>query len=403
MKRFYKPEPWMALLSVFIFACGCSKPEEAQIEPRPRPVVTQKLAKRSPPNSALVSASVASWKTEQIGFEINGRVKWVLEPNEEIEGRVFDEAGQTISVGTAIGQLESERYELQVAKSTAEVKRVEQNLIAARTELQESIPAQIEAAEASKELAQIEFERSGRLFEQSAGAEADVDRDRSNYKNAISQLKQLNASKKAKEAEIERLRNEVLQAKQGLRDAQRNLEDCTLYSSFNGQIAEVAVVPGSVVAAGAPVATVQMMNPIKIELEVSADDSRRLQRTERLPVSISLPDGSSMIRQGYLYLVDPVADSLTRTFTVTLLVMNEKLNPEQVSEVTATTQDIWRLDFKFLPSADEDALFVDENAILADSQGCYLWMVTNATIESRDTGERYFKVRKLRIRKVEKK
>jgi multidrug resistance efflux pump len=100
-------------------------------------------------------------------------------------------------------------------------------------------------------------------------------------------VKELEALGKSKQAEIESLKSAVLQANQSLRDAQRNLEDCTLYSSFRGQVAEVSVVPGSVVKAGEPVVTLQMMDPIKIEMEVSAQQSRRLRRTDVHPVHVT--------------------------------------------------------------------------------------------------------------------
>ena len=209
---------------------------------------------------------------------------------------------------------------------------------------------------------------------------------------------QLDATSKAKAAEIESLKNAKLQSQQNLRDAERDLEDCTLYASFRGQIADISVVPGSVVDAGQAVATLQMMDPIKVELQVSAEVSRQLRERERLPVVVTMPDGSQQTHDGYLYLIDPVADSLTRTFTVTLLVINKKLTSSEVDSQVATTRDIWRLDFKFLPGADDDKLFVEEKALLKDEEGHYLWMITNMTIKThRSPDDHLLKVRKIRV------
>ncbi|GAB5402785.1 MAG: HlyD family efflux transporter periplasmic adaptor subunit [Aureliella sp.] len=346
----------------------------------------------------MVSASVGSWKTEELGFEVSGRVEYVVEPNTEVEGRILDKQGNRITEGTPIAQLESERYSLQVAKAEADVVRAEQNLLASQTELNENLPAQVAAATASRNLAKTEFERSERLYAQNAGSLGDVDRDRANYDSAEAQLKQLAASTKAKKAEIESLKNAKLQAQQNLRDAQRNLEDCTLYSSFRGQIAEISVVPGSVVSAGQAVATLQMMDPIKVELEVSAEVSRQLEQRERLPVVVTMPDGSQETHEGYLYLIDPIADPLTRTFTVTLLVINERLTSAEVDGGVAMTNDIWRLDFKFLPGSGENKLFVEEKALLKDADGYYLWMITNLTTQmGRSPSDRNLKVRKIRV------
>ncbi len=389
---------WVTLLGcVLIAITGCKPQAKPVLEKRPRPVTVVTLHKQPPPNAALVTASVASWKTEDIGFEVNGRIDFVAEPNTEIEGRLSDKTGNTVVEGTPIARIESERYELQVDKAKADVTRAEQSLIAAKTELESSFPAQTAAAKATSELAKIEFDRSQRLFAQNAGARADVDRDKANYENAVSRLQQLDAATKAKQAEVQSLRSALLQAQQDLRDAQRDLEDCTLYSSFRGQIADVAVVPGSVVDAGQAVATIQMMDPIKIELEVSGEDSRRLRNAEHLPITITKPDGTVEVREGYLYLIDPVADPLTRTFTITVLLLNKKLRNTNSEGYVATTDQTWRVDFRFLPGASEGMLFVGEEIILEDEQGPYLWTPTNLTMHSNTPHDGVLKVRKLRI------
>ena len=387
----------IAILAFASLILGCRQEEEALPERRPRPVTTRMLTRQAPPEGAQVSASVASWKTEDVGFEVSGRVEFVTEPNTEIEGRIMDKDGHIIMSGTPIGRLESERYQLAVQRAEAEVERANQSILAAEIELSESIPAQIAAAQSSRQLAKIEFERSKRLYAQKAGAKGDVDRDKANYENTISQLKQLEAARSAQQAQIESLKSTLLQAEQNLRDAQRNLEDCTLYASFRGQIADVSVVPGSVVNAGQPVARLQMMDPIKVELEVSTEQSRRLQQREVLPVTITMPNGESQVRDGYLYLIDPVADPLTRTFTVTLLVMNDKLTEFDEQDTSARTEDVWRLDFDFLPGAPAGMSFVEEEALLRDDEGHYLWQITNMTVRSRTPSNRKFAVRKLRV------
>ena len=398
----------LGLLAGFLIpplGSGCGGPQESIPPRRPRPVVVRQLRRQAPPQSARVAASVASWKTEQIGFEVSGRVEFVIEPNTEVDGRVRDKEGTLVVEGSPIARLESERYRLQAARAKADVTRAERALEAAQTELDESIPARSAAAEAARALAKAEYERSLSLFRQNAGSRGDVDRDKANYQNALSQIKQLDAAKKSQEAQVESLRNGVLQAEQNQRDAERNIEDCTLFSSFAGQIADVSVVPGSVVSPGQPVATIQMMNPIKVELEVSPYESRRLQRAERLPVEITMPDGSSETREGFLYRVDPVADPATRTFTVTLLVLNEKLATAENDRTVAATRDLWRLNFPFLPGAGEGRLFVPETALLQDADGYYLWQVTNVTIDMPPAVQRsrMLKVRKLRVEPQQRK
>ena len=349
----------------------------------------------------MVAASVASWKTEQIGFEVGGRIEWVEEPNTDVEGRVIDSQGNLLVPGAPVAAVESEHFQLQVDSAKAEVERAVQSVKVAAIELDSSLPSQMRAAEAEKKLAETELQRSRRLVLQDAGAQSDVDRDEANYETAVSKIEQLRASIKAKEAEMRALSFQVEQARQALSDAERNLEDCQLYSSFRGQIAEVFVVPGSVVSAGQPVVTIQMMDPIKIELEVSAEDSRRLRNQQRLAVQVPMPDGTTKTKDGFLYLIDPVADPLTRTFTLTLLMLNERNVtelPASVDADTPTTDQAWRLDFSFLPGAKDGMTYATEEAIRKDADGHFLWRIDNFQVNESMPRDGIMKVSKLRVR-----
>ncbi|MEM6474342.1 MAG: hemolysin D, partial [Planctomycetota bacterium] len=115
-------------LSLVPFLSGCGSPEDDTPERRPRPVVTEIIKRQTPPDAALVTASVGSWKTEEIGFEVQGRVEFVVEENTPIEGRIFDADDQPVSSGTPIARLESERFALQVARAKSEVASTQQNL-----------------------------------------------------------------------------------------------------------------------------------------------------------------------------------------------------------------------------------------------------------------------------------
>jgi multidrug efflux pump subunit AcrA (membrane-fusion protein) len=390
------------LLALAILTVGCKNGanDDQTVEKKPRPVEIKTLRISAPPNSSLVSASVASWKTEQIGMEVSGRIEWVVEPNTDIEGRIVGRDGKVIVEGDPIARIDDEKYRLQVETAKAQQAQTGQQIEGATTELEKSIPAQIRAAEADKKLASTEFERSKRLFQQNAGAQADVDSDEAKYESSISKIEQLESMQKAKQAELESLRFQLLQREKAVRDAEKNLADCTLYSSFRGQISDVDVVPGSVVSQGQAVATIQMMDPIKVEVEVSSEDSRRLRNRQRIPVLVNRSDGSVTEEDGYLYLVDGVADPQTRTFSLTLLVMNERYQDGDDEDLNlATTDQTWRLDFEFLPGAENGKYYAIEPAICEDDEGAYLWRVNNFNLHEGIPADRKLKVSKLRIKR----
>ena len=397
MKTGFARCAWALLVVSLVLQLGCKPKTETKLEKKPRPVEVKVLAETSLESSSLVTAPVASWKTEQIGFEVTGRIESVVEPSTDIEGRVRDNEGGFIFAGTPIARINTERYELQVQSQAAQVSRAEQAIEAATIQLKKTLPAQMRAAESERKRAQTEYERSQRLLAQRAGSQSDVDRDEATYSTAVSQIEQLNASLKAQQAELQSLEAQLLQAKDSLRDAERNLENCTLYSSFRGQIADISVVPGSVVSAGTPVATIQMMDPIKVEVEVSAEDSRRLRNRQRIPVLVTRENGSVEEHDGYLYLVDSVADPQTRTFTLTLLVTNERLSDAD-GEERPTTDQTWPVNFEFLPGSAKGIYFASEDAIFEDEAGLFVWQVTNVELHAEIPTDRILEVRKARVK-----
>ena len=383
------------LLLNAIVASGCKNSEEVGSEEKqPRPVRVATLTSVAPPESTKVTASVSAWKTEDIGFEVSGRVKYVAEPNSPIEGRVFDNDGNLLLKGTPVAAIESERYELQVESANSSEEQAIQGFNATLIELDSSIPAQIRAAQAELNLAEIELERSESLLAQSAGSKSDVQRNQANLENAKSKLQQLEAAEKAKVAELDSMFFKWKQSKQSLRDAKRNLEDCTLFSSFGGEIADTFVVPGSVVTAGQPVATVQMMNPIKLEVEVNAEVSRTLSQRSRVDVFVGNQKDPKV---GYLYLIDPIADPQTRTYTATILLKNEKRVSVNQEPGIPTTKNIWQLDFEFLPGSENGLLFATEKSIRQDKDGHFVWLVDNVLAEQKIPQDHRLKVSKLRI------
>ena len=386
----------------FTLLMGCKQAVvEAPKEKPPRPVEVAVLAMQTQQDRQIISASAASWKSEDIAFEVNGRIEWVAEPNTNVEGRIVNKAGEVVIAGDPIARIESKVYRLQLEKAQAELSKAKQSVVATETEIRESFPAQLKAAQADLDLAKIDRDRRVQLVQRNAGAQADVDKAEASLQNALSKIEQIKSSLKSKESELISLNLQVEIAQQGIAEAQRDLDNCVLYSSFRGQISEVFVVPGSFAAAGNSVASVQMMNPIKVEFEISAEDSRRLRNRQNVSVLRKLETGETEAVDGYLYLIDPVADPQTRTFTATVLVKNQNdaLNENESDTAIPGIDQVWPMKYDFLPGADQNMNFLAEEAILEDAQGNFVWRVDSLTMGQEFPEDRVLEVSKLRIEK----
>ena len=117
---------------------------------------------------------------------------------------------------------------------------------------------------------------------QNAASESELDQAVNLVQTRKARVASLEATEKQTRAELKAALAQIKSAQQAVRDATRDLEHTTLYASYRGQISDVHVVPGSVVSPGSPVVTLQMMDPIKIEVEVSADKSRELRQRQRV-------------------------------------------------------------------------------------------------------------------------
>lgn len=386
MRRF-----WSFAVLLIGFA-GCSKEAELSVTRMPRPVSVIKLRQSDPARSLAVTGVVGSWKTEDIGFEVSGRVQYVIEPEQNVSDQPGSDGQRQL-----LARLDPKRYESAIASADAQVVKLEKQRIAAVIEEEKVLPAQQASAIAAQELAQADFDRAEEAFNKDAIAKSEFDQYTANLTTAKALVAQLDATKEAKTANIASLDAQIQQAQATLQDAQLDRDDCELYAPFRAQIAEVHVLPGGTVQRGEPVVTIQMMDPMKIEFEVSAERARQMLYKDKLGVILTRPDGSTVREEALIYTTDAVADSLTRTFTITLLLRNGHVPtdlPDDVDPDSLTkTRDLWKCISGIIDESDD--YFVHQDAILSDDQGDYVWKVIDA-VDDRSRGP-LLKVEKVRV------
>ena len=370
----------MLFIGTSILFTGCAR-RAVELPPKsPRPVKTITLQRSTPANASNLSGSVKSWKTEQIGFEVAGRLLWVLEPGQNIVSEIRDEENNIIRRGTALAQIDPSRYQVAVesAQASLDVAMLDQEIATIR--FNEGIPQEIKSAEADLQLAQDDLARLKPLRAQGAVSQAEYDSTDTRVKTQQARLENLKSNLKQAQIELKAAEARVKSAQQSLNDANRDLANTTLYASYRGQISAVDVVPGSVVSAGSPILTLQMMNPINVEIEVSAELSRILQQRRQLGISYKLQDGKVVNKKAMVYLVDPSADSSTRTFTVSSLVRNDQYRPplpaSHAGQKVARSQKMWPLNAGEILENLTGVFLVEQDAIETDSQGDYVWLIS---------------------------
>ena len=385
---------WLVLLAVML--CGCSGASDTA-EPRkptPRPVSVFTLQESDPTRSLEVTATVGSWKTEDIGFEVSGRIQFVIEPETNVGGPVSSGPDKQ-----PFARIDPEKYETAVESAKAQISVLTRQKTAAEIERDQVMPAQRDAAVAGQVLAQADLDRGKELLNKKAIAKADYDKFVATLKSAQAQIAQIDATRESKAAEITSLDAQIEEAHATLRDAQRDLDDCTIHAPFRGQIARVHVIPGGTVQRGEPVVTLQMMDPMKIEFEVSAERARQMRYKDGLNITLTRPDGNDVREEAVIWMTDSAADPSTRTFTITLLIRNRLVPAEVPDDVDtsalAKTRDIWAFIRGILD--DSDRYYVEQNAIHKDEQGEYVWKIIDPSGGSERARGPLLKVEKVRV------
>lgn len=383
-------------LAAGIAACDTQETGDTP-KPLPRSVSFLTLKPSDPSRHSLVAGSVESWKKEMVGFRVGGRVLTVVEPSAIIKGRLTDREGNVIEPGSLMGSLENERYRLRVKEAQARVDAIAAEAAAVRVDIDRTIPSELREVQAEYDRAKVEFNRQTRLLKRGAGTQKRVDNARAAFRGAEARLGQIRAKRAEKRAQLTAIEAQVAEAEEVLRQANVDVADTELYSPFNGQISKVHVIPGGIVEKGQPVVTVQMMDPMKVQVAVSPETDRDINFNDVMNVYV---DGAKTPLNGWVWNKDTVADASTRTFMVTLLVRNRQV--ERAPRNSEAEPNIHRTDGLWNVESELDngraPFFANAATLHRDDQGYFLWKAEGLSIDDLSSDfSPVFKVRKVRV------
>lgn len=156
---------------------------------------------------------------------------------------------------------------------------------------------------------------------------------------------------------IARSRSGLDQREVALRQAELRLARARVTAPFEGRVADLKVVQGQHVNAGAELMTVVDLDPIKVEVQVLEAELGWLSPGRRAEVRFAAYPGE--VFSGRVETINPVVDPQSRTGRVTVLLPNssQRIKPGMYAEVS--------LDAEALP----DRILVPRAAILERGEG----------------------------------
>ncbi len=290
--------------------------------------------RQAPPGQAAVPVTVVTLKTQSVTLtrELPGRTSPYLvaevRPRVDgiVEGRLFKEGG-LVAAGQPLYQLDDAAARAEASSARAQLARTEATLTSARL-----------TAARTAELAKID---------------------------AVSEQDNENAIAVLHEAEAD-----VGVARAAVRVREVTLDHARITAPIGGRIGKSSVTQGALVTANQaePLATVQQLDPIYVDLTQSSSELLQLRRslaagtlenTDALPVRILLEDGTPFAQLGKLEFSEVTVDPSTGSFALRVVVDN----PDNIllpgMYVRAVIGDGVR----------EDAILVPQQGITRDPKG----------------------------------
>lgn len=270
----------LAPLALVLLLAGCGAEAEEQAPPPPTQVSVVTLREQPVTLTRVLPGRTSAFLMAEVRPQVGGIVR----------KRLFTE-GALVSKGQPLYELDDSVYRAENASAGARVAR----------------------AEAVVEAARLTARRSAELQEIDAVSAQENE-------NATAALRAAEADLAAARAEVERTRLDVRYAR--------------ITSPISGRIGKSSVTAGALVTANQmePLATVQQLDPIYVDLSQSSSEWLKLRREieegrmlpddGQAPVNILLEDGTPYGPQGRLQFADVTVDEDTGSFSLRAIVPN---------------------------------------------------------------------------------
>lgn len=346
----------MVLLSV---GCGgektAAKNEPAPSGPAVSVVVAPVVQKSVPIFSELTARTDAT-----ASVDIRARVKSYLLTQNYTEGTM-------VKKGQVLFTLDKREYEAQLMQAKAQLSKAQSDLAQAQEKtVVDTAQANLNIALARQNKANQDVKRLKPLAEKRAVPQQDYDNALAEQQGANADVEgkqaSVNTAKVNQTASIEQAQAAVQAATANIREAELNVEYCTIRSPIDGLAGLRQVAPGNLVGQGEPtlLTTVSNINPMRVYLSISESDYLKYQEwrakgklKSATGLELILADGSAFPQKGRIIIADRTVDLKTGTLKLVAEFPNPKdlLRPGQFGRV------------RFAASVAENALLVPQRAV----------------------------------------
>ena len=250
---------------------------------------------------------VAAYEQATVSVKVPGRVK-----------SVAVDLGSVVRRGQVIAQIEAQDYQLRVQQSEAALAQSRARLGLPPGKNTDQVDPErtstVRQARALLDEAKANQERSKTLFEQGILSQAQLGTAEAGYKVASSRYEDAIEEVHNRQALLSQRRSE-------LEIARQQLADTTIYAPFDGAVQEKRANLGEYLAAGAPIATIVRIDPLRLRIEVPEREAASVRVGQQVRVTV---EGDNTAYSGQIARLSPTITAQSRMLLVEAEVSNKR-------------------------------------------------------------------------------
>jgi RND family efflux transporter MFP subunit len=301
----------LAVLALGLFGCRGELPAAAQDKPKPPPPAREvrvvPAAERALTRTIAATGTLAAEDQVTLSAKVAGRVE-----------AIDVDLGSRVRRGQAVARLDQTDFKLRVEQAEAALQQARARLGLTPSGKDEAVEPErtsiVRQARAVLDEARLTRDRSVKLLEQQFIARAQLDTAEANLQVAEGRYQDALEEVRNRQAVLAQRRSELDLARQ-------QLADTVVTAPVDGAVSQRQASPGEYLAAGAAMATLVRIHPLRLRVSVPEREASGVRVGQLVRLTI---DGDPTAYTGRVVRLAPLVQELNRTLTVEAEVPNER-------------------------------------------------------------------------------
>jgi membrane fusion protein, multidrug efflux system len=304
----------IALIALGLSGCRGELPAAAQEKTKPqapsapaREVSVTPVTERAVPRTVTATGTLAAEDQVTLSAKVAGRVE-----------TIDVDLGTRVRRGQAIAKLDQTDFKLRIGQAEAALQQARARLGLTPSGKDEQVEPEktaiVRQARAVLDEARLTRDRSVKLLEQQLIARAQLDTAEANLQVAEGRYQDAMEEVRNRQAVLAQRRSEVELARQ-------QLTDTVVLAPVDGAVSQRLTSPGEYLAAGAAMATLVRIHPLRLRVSVPEREAAAVRAGQVVRLTI---DGDPMVYSGRVVRLAPIVQELNRTLAVEAEIPNER-------------------------------------------------------------------------------